>query len=105
MGSPTSVAILASSTRLAPLAITSTGAPDATRNTSDFAICPTAQPRTAAASADVRADVWYSVMTVADTGGRQRILDALCRWRKRSLRIHVDRLARGRPGVSGRRRR
>ena len=55
MASPASTPILASSTRCAPLAITSTGMPDAALNTSDFAICPTVQPRIAAASAEVRA--------------------------------------------------
>src|SRR5579859_5572612 len=55
MGSPSAVAIFASSTRLTPLAITSTGFPLRLLNTSDFAICATVQPIAAAASAEVRA--------------------------------------------------
>ena len=65
IASPASVATLASSTRCAPLAITSTGAPEALLNTSDLAIWPTVQPRTAAASADVRAGASYSTTRVA----------------------------------------
>jgi hypothetical protein len=45
---------LLSSTRFAPLATTSTGSPsDSRRNRIDFAICATAQPSPAAASAEV----------------------------------------------------
>src|SRR5579872_2844809 len=55
MGSPRAAAIFASSTRLTPLAITSTGLPLRLLNTSDFAICATVQPIAAAASAEVRA--------------------------------------------------
>src|SRR5687768_5012088 len=55
-GSPTTPATRASSTRLAPLAITSSGRPLVVpRNTSDFAIWSTRQPTAAAASAEVRA--------------------------------------------------
>src|SRR5437667_1146050 len=55
MGSPSAAAILASSTRLTPLAITSTGLPLLVLKTRDFAICATVQPMATAASAAVRA--------------------------------------------------
>src|SRR5438477_763759 len=64
MGSPTSAATFASSTRFAPLAMTSIGNPDVVLNTSDFAICPTEQPNTAAASIDVLAGTSYSTIVV-----------------------------------------
>jgi hypothetical protein len=64
-GSPRSAATFRSSTRWAPLAMTSTGRPDAARKTSDFAIRPASQPSTRAASADVRAGTAYSMTAVA----------------------------------------
>src|SRR5215813_8779782 len=54
MGSPTSAPTFASSTRFAPLAMTSSGRPlSRRRNTSDFAIWPTSHPTAVAAAADV----------------------------------------------------
>src|SRR5689334_767834 len=55
MGSPNAVAIFDSSTRLTPLAITSTGLPLPLLKTRDFAIWATVQAIAAAASAEVRA--------------------------------------------------
>src|SRR5690349_7341182 len=54
IGSPTRAPTLPSSTRFAPLAMTSNGRPlSRSRKTSDFAICPTSQPTAAAAAAEV----------------------------------------------------